>query len=825
MANDFNAAQNARTRIDNMATTRRHMAWFLLLTTLFPQPGIADEGTAAAGEVGVRNEFCAIEFAPDTGALNGILNVPLADQILKDQSSPATPFRIHADFPNEWVIDAVPEKAAQVHLGPEGLQLTAAHNQKTPSGECCELTYAGGGFECRLQIALEAASGDSTWTLSVKNVGQTPRMTQIEFPRLNGVQLGAKGSRNLETVLDQAGYIADAWTIAGGIYGTGDGNGGRWSMQWHSMFDAASRSAIGIAVMDPDIRNKKLVMARPSLSIQYFPPQTLGPGETLVMPPLRVLVYQGDWKQTARAYAGWFAKAFRHATPPQWFLESDSWEGQWLSKKSEQPPVFLGAWPGSGGAELMMRLDGFRDLPAAVIAKPFDNTEYAYWERSAMLHNHCIGGDYLVREDLGGAEAMREAFDGVRKLGLHSTLYLNAYIIHESSDLAKTGSAQRWSMMHHDRTVRGRYTDFGFHHPCPGCVEWQDYLAATIGRLLKETGADGIRLDSVGYYNHPCYNPEHHHRSPFDYNEWIGQMLSKVRTAALAANPDALLTTEGVIDFYSQWFHGGLTQVYPRDLPPMRLALGPHYRALAYAPIGPVWGSISGLAGGGRMPGAEGNWRSASAAVHDTLTSGDVADDAPETTDPEIIARQFTSPRCEAVVAVRPTCKEPLWPLMQGLSSQRAHYEVRIPAGTTPPKKIATCDVETLHWESSEPVIRDGKIVIATESNWLLAIIPHGDERVVVFDPLPETRPGGEFTVKPMALTGDGSAATVEVWAPGLQVGQAGEPQAEMRVGESVIVRVPNDAPPGWYQMRIEGENTLGIKRMLHVVDNNTQSK
>ncbi len=778
----------------------------------------AATGVSGGGAVGVRNGSCAIEFAPDTGALTSILNVALVDQILKDKPAGATPFRIHADFSNEWVIDANSEKAAQVHLGPEGLRLTGSANKRTPQGEDLDLTYSGGGFECVLRVGLEAGSGDSTWTLAVKNVGVAPRAAQVEFPRFAGVQLGAKGSKNQETVLDQAGYIADAWTIAGGIYGTGDGNGGRWSMQWHSMFDPASRSALGLIVMDPGIRNKKLVMDRPCLSVQYFPPQTLAPGETLVMPPLRVLVHQGDWKRTARAYADWYAKAFHQAKPPQWFLEGDSWEGRWLAKKSPQPPVFLGAWPGSGGTELMMRLDSFRDLPAAAIAKPYDNIEYAYWERSAMLHNQCIAGDYQVREDLGGPEAMREAFAGVRKLGLHSTLYLNAYIIHETSDLAKTGKAQRWSMMHHDRSITGRYSDYKFYHPCPGCVEWQDYLAATIGRLLKETGADGIRLDSVGYYNHPCYNPAHHHRSPFDYNEWIGQLLSKVRTAALAANPDALLTTEGVIDFYGQWFHGGLTQAYPRDVPPMRLAVGPHYRALAYSPVGPVWGSISGLAGGGRMPGADVNWQCASSPVHDTLTSGDLADDGVGATDPEIITRRFTSQRCEAIVVVRPACKENLWPLLQGISSRRARYEVLISAGPTPPKRIATCDIETLRWQGCEPSIRDGTLVVGTESNWLLVIIPRGGERVVVFDPLPEARPGSEVTLRPVALAGDGSPADVEVWAPGLQIGVGSASRSHVCLGETATLRVPKDAPPGWYQVRLRGNNVLGAKRLLHII-------
>jgi hypothetical protein len=772
--------------------------------------------------VGVRNEFCAIEFRPDSGALAGILHVPLSDQILKDQSAPQTPFRIHADFPNEWLLETDSERAAKVHLGPEGLALTAATNTRTAQGEDIVLTYTGGGFECRLRVALDAASGDSTWTLAVKNVGRTPRTTQIDFPRFDGVQLGPKGTQNRQTVLDQAGVIADAWSVSGGIYGTGmeAASGKGWSMQWHAMFDPASRSALGLILMDPQIRNKRLVLARPCISVQYFPPQTLAPGQTLTLPPLRVLVYQGDWKRTARAYATWLAKAFVQASQPQWFLESDSLDGKWLAKKSPKPPVFAGGWGPTAGDELMMRLDSFRELPAAVLQYPYDNTEYAYWCQGAVLYGQGIDGDYVVRKDLGGPEALRKAFAEVRQLGLHSTLYHNGYIVHAQSDLAKSGKAKRWALMHRDGSNSGQYTNAGYVHMCIGCAEWQDYLAASVARLLEETGADGVRLDSLGFYFLPCYNPAHHHRSPFDYNEWMKELLSKVRKAALAVNPKALLTTEGPIDFYGQWFHGALTQLYPREIPPMRLAVGP-YRPMAYAAAGPVWGSISGLAGGGRMPGADMNWRCASSPVRETLTTGDVADEDPNTTDPEIIARRFMSNRCEVVVATRPACKQPLqWPQLQGLADHRARYEVLIPAGPTPPKTIATCDVETLRWQSAAPSMRDGKFVIATESNWLLVIVPRENERVVAFDPLPETRPGGEITSRPALLAGDGSATKIEVVAPGLRVGEGTDGHGQTLVGEPVSIRVPGDALPGWYRIRIRGENTLGAERMLHVVAN-----
>jgi hypothetical protein len=563
--------------------------------------------------------------------------------------------------------------------------------------------------------------------------------------------------------------------------------------------------------MDPELRNKRLALNKPRIAIQYFPPKKLAPGETVALPPVWLSIRKGDWKPTARAYATWYDKAFSHATQPQWFRESDSIDGEHFKKKGKNPA--------DRGPFV---LDDFRQLPGAVLQSPFDNTEYAFWSRGSMLHGVHTDGDNLVREDLGGVAALREGFAGVRKLGLHSTLYIEGYIVHKESDLAKSGKAERWSVMHHDGTINGPYTKQGFLHMCPGCVEWQDHLVSIVTRALKECDADGIRLDSLGFYFLPCYNPAHKHRSPFDYNVWMQQLLSKVSNAALAIKPDALLTTEAPVDFYGRWFHGALTQTYAAEISPMRLAVGP-YRPVAYTQAGSVWGSLSGFAGGRDDWGEnwnspEANWLCARAAAHDILVWGHVLDEDPQTNDPEVVARRFISDRGQAIVAARATAPGDRWPDGVRLSAQRKPYEVSFYTPLGPSKTIALCDIETLSWQTYKPAVRDGNLVISTESNWILAVIPEKSERVVTFDPLPQVKPGDEVTVRPVGLT-DGKAESVEIWAPGLSVGPNGNGcQSSVRVGESIAIRVPEDALPGWYQVRMRGEGVLGVKRFLHVV-------
>ena len=770
-----------------------------LLTLALLVPRGLCAGPPAGEPLSLRNDQCAVDFDRQTGALLRVENVPLRDQVLKGLARPGGPFCVHADFAEEWLLDSDPRTAARVHLGPGTIPMVAASHR----GHTLRVTYAGEGLTCVLGVALPGDSCASEWRLSVTNVGPEPRNVMVDFPWLDGVRLGPPGSRNMQTVLNQAGYVADAWSHGGGVYG----NGGQWSMQWHALFDPASRSALGLLVQDPHVRNKRLALPEPSIAVRYFPPQTLQPGETLDLPPVKLLVYEGDWRPTARAYAGWYSQALHPVKPPQWVVECDMCEGRHFLKRTP------GAQPDYGGRCF---LDSFRDLPAAHLRIPFDNLEYAFWSRGSMLYGPHTDGDNVIREDLGGPEAMRDGIAGVHRLGLHATLYVEGYIVHVKSDLAREGKAQRWSVMHRDGSIDGPYTQQGFYHMCPGCTGWQDHLASVVSRVLRETGADGVRLDSLGFYFLPCYNPEHHHPSPFGYNQWVSALLAKVRRAALAVNPRALLTTEAPVDFYGQWFNGALTQVYPRDLPPMRLAVGP-YRPFVYAPAGPVWGSLSGLAGGrscweADLEGTEGNWMCAQAPIHEAFVWGDVADENPEATDAEIITRRYVSSQCDAVVALRPACQESTWPQYGRLAAHHASYELLVPAGDGTPGGIAICDVETLTWRPYRPQLRHGHLVVATESNWVLAVVPHGSSQVVGFGPLPEAHAGGEVKLRPQRLAGADRDLRVEVWAPGLTVAPA-----RARLGEEVRIRVPNDALPGWYEVRLRGRNVLGVKRLLHV--------
>ena len=747
----------------------------------------------------LEDQGCRITFDAQNGSLRGIVNRMIEDECLKGFQSGSMPFRIYTDLTKEFNIGLNdlfqlvfddPAVVAGSIVQPDTCRLVEIKQDRD-----LVLRYEGRGLEARLQVTMSKETGASDWSLRITNKDTVAREFLVGFPYLEGVRLGADPAKNLATAMDQAGLIVPAWERPGGVLGESN----QLSMQWHAVWDPQSKSALGILFMDPDIKPKRLALSESRIELHHFPPVTLAPGQSVDLPPVRLLIYKGDWRPAARAYRTWYDHAYAHVEPPDWFRRSDGYGGVHIGRGDTV-------------------LENFRDLSRINLRIPLDGLEYAYYCKGSTGHENVhTDGDNIIREDLGGADALREGIVGVHRLGKHVILYVEGYIVHQDSDLAKSGRAERWSVMHKDGSRTGPYTKNGFLHMCPGCVEWQDYLAAMVARLLRETGADGVRLDSLGFYYLPCYNPAHGHATPFGYNEWIKQLLAKVRAAAITVKPDVLLLTEGSADWFGQWFHGALTSRCPRDLSPMRLAVGP-FRNYVYA-SGALWGALSGYIGGGcdsrDTSTIDWRWNCARFTANDALVWGDVADEDPQSSDPEIVARRFTGDGYWAVVVARPASQEPIWPRGTSISAQHSSYTLTLPGLASKVEDVVLCDVESSVW-TPLAVERDGSdIRCSLRTNWALLILRRpGGPALVGFDPLPKLSRGTTATLNTVLLSPGAEHTNMEavVNAPGLDVALN-----DTCVPGTATIAVPRDAVPGNYGVSISGKNLLGIKRFLVV--------
>ena len=762
--------------------------------------------------LGLESPEARILFERQTGRLISLRNNLVRDEYLKHIQGAGNPFRVYTDFTRPFEMQDDPADLARVALDPFSCRLVSATFEDPPNGVGLRMVYrdAQDHWEMRFAVALYQA-GASEWNLEVANIGGAPGQLMVDFPYFDFVCLGESRPKNRATILNQVGHIGPSRGHPGGVYG----NGGEWSMQWHCIFDPDSKAALGLVVKDPEVRNKRLRVDTPAIRISTFPEQTLKPGESLALPPLSLFIYRGHWRRTALEYRAWFAEAFKPIEPPDWLRRSDGYTGGWVGKR--------------GGASMpsATQMDSFRELPDAYLKEPIDHYEWAFHDRGCQFPASPPGvepptyvptvGENIPREDLGGWQALREGIAGVHALGCHFTFYAQGYVVHELSELAKDGRAQRWSVMHKNGTLGGEYTNQGYHHLCPACEEWQDYLASACGRLVRETGADGVRLDSLGFYFLPCYNPAHNHPHPFVYNDGLRQLLAKVSRAVRQANPNAVITTEAPFDFAAQYLNGALNSECPREIPPMRLAL-PNYRPLLFGSVGPVWGSLSGFIGGtGPL---EANWRCARFPVDETVVWGEVQED-PRASEKPVICRLFRGRDHWALVGAWVDSDEP-FRLPRGLDAQpplgldpnAGPVEIRVQGLGAVVESAVGFNVETLA-QCPVSFARSGDdLLLSLDCRWFLIILREpGCKPLVSFGELAPAAPGAMVPLQLHALA-DGektTRASAALLAPGLGVQQV------VTIPGSCALAVPPNAKPGLYRVTLAGPAVLGHKRFLQV--------
>ncbi len=790
------------------------------------------------------------------GRLHSIRNLASGAEYLGDRRTGGNPFALYYDFSQPYEFRSGgggtperpvdPQSVARGRFAPADAGRVSCERTQDGGGSSLVLRYrqAGGPWEVVVTIAASANAPTSTWRMSYSNTGSEPLEAMATFPFLSGVRIEGSGD-NMMTVNDQAGYVCPLWMKEGGVYG----NGNFGSMQWGSVWNDGSRDVLAFIVKDAELRNKEIAYRKPSIEVRYFPPQIVQPGEWVELPEAEIMVYSGTWRQAARAYREWFSVAFPPAEHPRWLPGVDAYMGRWFEKHGKLYPR-----KPSGPAEPPNAMESFEELPQAYRRVPLDMMEWAFFCRQSMVEKELDGrmvrvhtdGINDIREDLGGTGALRRGVEAVHRMGHRLTLYVEAYIVPGYGELAGSTNASDWAVTNSDGSQTGNYSWEHWLHMCPGCVQWQDHLARTCARLIRETDADGIRLDSLGCYFFPCYNPKHHHQSPFDYNRWARELLARVAAAVRAVKPDTFLATEGPVDFYGSWFNSAYTSqgiapdydVATADVAPMRVAV-PSY-ALFTISGGPVAASLLGYPGGNvaRNPGLdlvemEENWSSVRYAVADILRHGEVADVDPRPEWKEIVCRRFTTPEVDAIVGARPSIRvepdcyrrmlnERAWAVGGYRNSEvnikrgRLDFALSFAANGRDPACAYLCDVETLSVRELHLEREGDEIRVHLASNWFMIAVCYGTGR-----PLSELRlPGGvapgSWCEVAIELHGRSQPGPLDarLHAPALDWSE--EP-AGLAVKVPTTMRLKAPQAPGKYQVRLEGEGMFGCKRYLAV--------
>jgi alpha-galactosidase len=289
-----------------------------------------------------------------------------------------------------------------------------------------------------------------------------------------------------------------------------------------AFWTAAVGTAIGHLEALPQVASLPVSVGadgKVSISLVVEPRRTLGPGETYTAPRSFLAVFAGDFYEPLRLYSlarqreGWPI-----ATPSSAAYEP-AWCG-WGYEFDVTPAEMLGTIPklkelGIGWATL-------------------DDRWFAGY------------GDWLPRPDTFPGDSIRTMVEGFHREALKVQIWWlplavedgeGKYASHEYALSDVAARHPEWLIL--DEKGRHARVARRLAALCPAVPEVREYLRALTQRFIRDWGFDGHKMDNV-FTLPPCHNPAHHHRSPEDSIQAVGEAYKVIFETTRALKPDSV---------------------------------------------------------------------------------------------------------------------------------------------------------------------------------------------------------------------------------------------------------------------------------------------
>jgi hypothetical protein len=201
--------------------------------------------------------------------------------------------------------------------------------------------------------------------------------------------------------------------------------------------------------------------------------------------------------------------------------------------------------------------------------------------------------------------------------------------------------------------------------------------------------------------------------------------------------------------------------------------------------------------------------------VANTLLYGEVGDQDPEPSLPDVTCRLFHGPGHAVVVCAR----------VQGMTSWNFPKEIRLPAEHAPISvrvrgaraPYASAYLYDLERATVAPtrVRRDGADLLleVRDTNWFMVVLRAPDgPAVAAIDPVPALHPGQSATLE-LRLLAPARKAQGSLHARGLPLGTS-----TVDLPGRATLSVPLGTPPGKYQVELDGAGIIGMKQFVVVL-------
>lgn len=300
-------------------------------------------------------------------------------------------------------------------------------------------------------------------------------------------------------------------------------------------------------------------------------------GKSVQYPDAIIEMHPGDWHNAMRTYADWAHQAWQWR--PLHTKLDDVWRIEYLNIKPmnvntkllfsngkwydnfARDNADMGEWDAwwkwgdkgpfgisldnahkEGGDTAYSRLR-YRIIPDPVTGKP------------VYIQN--FGETNRYNESMGGLPALKAAIKKSQETGTLVQLYTAPMLADANTSMAQFGpkygvvnpnfpalAAQDMPPAPRDGHVIQYYS----YRMDVNNEEFIDMVAQNMARLVKDTDADAIRLDELGFGGFACYSTQHSHLFGDPGQHWamraMAELAKRVHAAASAVKPDFVLTAE-----------------------------------------------------------------------------------------------------------------------------------------------------------------------------------------------------------------------------------------------------------------------------------------
>lgn len=535
----------------------------------------------------LENEAIRAEFqlAPAL-ALKSLFCAEVNKNILKAADETRI-FRIHADG---RTYDARDGKVTSVKPLSNGFQAVVLLEE--PKLECT--------------VSVIAERDELRFKLDVVNCGNSVADFALAFPHLDGITLSAKPEDDFYLFPFGGGIIGGENCHFRSAYGQNDA---WWQMV--DLFSRTSGGGVYLRSDDPEASYKFLNLRKgkgvkhpdfyhlctgttpgffesehhwphalsegdyAGMAIDYAE-RPYAPGVKVTLPDGVIGTHAGSWKTAMKRYADWAAGVWSRAPFPgkltgQWNYRAGRGLGSPLWRDGKYDTSYQGKhhkrpadiWELCSWWTLSKSL--YWKLPFEEIgrfAKDPWVEKVLVWRDPATgekVLSYALGDYDGYNPQWGGLPAFRQHIRDLKNAGQVALLYYDAVLMDASAKNAKM--VPEFAVINHQYKCApahdvanptappGIVAKYHQYAMCVNAEKFADYTIDDVVRVVKETGADGVRLDEFGGGGHLCYSTMHKHI--FSNEGWgnpvlqaVGCILRGIREKLGQSGKEVLLLTE-----------------------------------------------------------------------------------------------------------------------------------------------------------------------------------------------------------------------------------------------------------------------------------------